>query len=62
MLPRMRAGVIEPSLVVLAKKYNQDKKICRMCAALIPAQATPLKDAPSTRPLPFWTPARLCLS
>ena len=30
MLPRMRGGVIEPSLVVLAKKYNQEKKVCRM--------------------------------
>lgn len=28
----LAGGVIEPSLVVLAKKYNQDKKICRMCA------------------------------
>ena len=32
MLPRVRGGVIEPSLVVLAKKYNQEKKVCRMCA------------------------------
>ena len=30
MLPRVVGGVIEPSLVVLAKKYNQEKKICRM--------------------------------
>jgi len=30
MLPRNRGGVIEPSLVVLAKKYNQEKKICRL--------------------------------
>merc|ERR1711972_1001318 len=32
MLPRVLGGVIEPSLVVLAKKYNQEKKVCRMCA------------------------------
>lgn len=30
MLPRMCGGVIEPSLIVLARKYNQDKKVCRM--------------------------------
>merc|ERR1711972_1285951 len=39
MLPRMRGGVIEPSLVVLAKKYNQEKKVCRICYARLPARA-----------------------
>ena len=39
LLPRMRAGVIEPSLVVLAKKYNQDKKVCRICYARLPVRA-----------------------
>uniref|UniRef100_A0A7S4BF94 Large ribosomal subunit protein eL40 domain-containing protein n=1 Tax=Chrysotila carterae TaxID=13221 RepID=A0A7S4BF94_CHRCT len=38
-LPRMRGGVIEPSLVVLAKKYNQDKKVCRLCYARLPPRA-----------------------
>merc|ERR1712054_55323 len=33
MLPRLVGGVIEPSLVVLAKKYNQEKKVCRICSA-----------------------------
>ena len=37
---RLRGGVIEPSLVVLAKKYNQDKKVCRVCYARLPAGAT----------------------
>jgi large subunit ribosomal protein L40e len=26
---RLRGGIIEPSLALLAKKYNQDKMICR---------------------------------
>ena len=26
---RLRGGVIEPSLAILARKYNCDKKICR---------------------------------
>ena len=38
-LGRLRAGVIEPSLVVLAKKYNQDKKVCRLCYARLPPRA-----------------------
>ncbi|KAL9675973.1 hypothetical protein QQ045_004183 [Rhodiola kirilowii] len=25
---RLRGGIIEPSLMVLARKYNQDKMIC----------------------------------
>jgi len=40
MLPRMVGGVIEPSLVVLAKKYNQEKKVCRICYARLPVRAT----------------------
>jgi len=36
---RLRGGVIEPSLVVLAKKYNQDKKVCRICYARLPPRA-----------------------
>jgi len=31
---RLRGGIIEPSLMVLARKYNQDKVICRKCVAL----------------------------
>ena len=30
---RLRGGIIEPSLMVLARKYNQDKVICRKCVA-----------------------------
>ena len=26
---RLRGGIIEPSLIQLARKYNQDKMICR---------------------------------
>merc|ERR1719277_2064652 len=40
MLPRVLGGVIEPSLVVLAKKYNQEKKVCRICYARLPPRAT----------------------
>ena len=28
---RLRGGVIEPSLVELAKKFNQNKLVCRTC-------------------------------
>jgi len=37
---RLRGGVIEPSLVVLAKKYNCEKKICRSCYARNHPRAT----------------------
>ncbi|XP_019418330.1 PREDICTED: ubiquitin-60S ribosomal protein L40-like [Lupinus angustifolius] len=30
---RLRGGIIEPSLMALARKYNQDKTICRKCYA-----------------------------
>ena len=40
MLPCLAGGVIEPSLVVLAKKYNQEKKVCRICYARLPVRAT----------------------
>jgi len=40
MLPRMVGGVIEPSLIVLAKKYNSEKKVCRICYARLPVRAT----------------------
>jgi len=30
---RLRGGIIEPSLQILARKYNQDKMICRKCVA-----------------------------
>lgn len=31
---RLRGGIIEPSLMALARKYNQDKMICRKYALL----------------------------
>ena len=40
MLPRLVGGVIEPSLVVLAKKFNAEKKVCRICYARLPVRAT----------------------
>eukprot|EP01123_Difflugia_compressa_P009503 TRINITY_DN317_c0_g1_i16.p1 TRINITY_DN317_c0_g1~~TRINITY_DN317_c0_g1_i16.p1 ORF type:complete len:129 (+),score=19.31 TRINITY_DN317_c0_g1_i16:57-443(+) len=37
---RLRGGVIEPSLQVLARKYNCDKLICRSCYARNHPRAT----------------------
>ena len=37
---RLRGGVIEPSLRILAQKYNCDKMICRMCYARLHPRAT----------------------
>merc|ERR1712107_745812 len=36
---RLRGGVIEPSLAVLARKYNCEKMICRRCYARLHARA-----------------------
>ena len=35
MVLRLRGGIIEPSLLILARKYNQDKVICRKVRSLI---------------------------
>lgn len=40
LLYRLRGGVIEPTLAVLARKYNCDKMICRKCYARLPPKAT----------------------
>ena len=37
---RPRGGVIEPSLRILAQKYNCDKMICRICYARLHPRAT----------------------
>ncbi|KAI8106361.1 hypothetical protein M9435_000906 [Picochlorum sp. BPE23] len=37
---RLRGGIIEPSLQILARKYNQDKKVCRKCYARLHPRAT----------------------
>ena len=37
---RLRGGVIEPSLQVLARKYNCDKRVCRKCYARLHSRAT----------------------
>mmetsp|Transcript_18117 Transcript_18117/g.45990 ORF Transcript_18117/g.45990 Transcript_18117/m.45990 type:complete len:129 (-) Transcript_18117:87-473(-) len=37
---RLRGGVIEPSMQILARKYNCDKKVCRVCYARLPLRAT----------------------
>ena len=37
---RLRGGVYDPSLALLAKKYNCEKSICRKCYARLPPKAT----------------------
>ncbi|KAL4228525.1 Ubiquitin-60S ribosomal protein L40 [Mactra antiquata] len=37
---RLRGGIIEPSLRMLASKYNCDKMICRKCYARLHQRAT----------------------
>merc|ERR1712087_457562 len=37
---RLRGGIIEPSLRILASKYNCDKMICRKCYARLHQRAT----------------------
>ena len=37
---RLRGGIIEPSLQVLARKYNCEKKICRKCVPLLRSPAS----------------------
>ena len=36
---RLRGGAIEPSLMLLARKYNCEKMICRKCYARLPPKA-----------------------
>jgi ubiquitin C len=36
---RLRGGIIEPSLALLARKFNQDKMICRKCYARLHPRA-----------------------
>ncbi|KAF8390963.1 hypothetical protein HHK36_023263 [Tetracentron sinense] len=35
----LRGGIIEPSLMALARKYNQEKMICRKCYARLHPRA-----------------------
>lgn len=37
---RLRGGVYDPSLALLAKGYNCDKAVCRKCYARLPPRAT----------------------
>ena len=37
---RLRGGVYDPSLAMLARKFNCDKSICRKCYARLPPKAT----------------------
>ncbi|KAL7336935.1 ubiquitin family-domain-containing protein [Rhodotorula toruloides] len=37
---RLRGGIIEPSLRILASSFNCDKMICRKCYARLPPRAT----------------------
>ncbi|OAY29871.1 hypothetical protein MANES_15G177812v8 [Manihot esculenta] len=36
---KLRGGIIEPSLMALARKYNQDKMICSKCYARLHPRA-----------------------
>jgi ribosomal protein L40E len=36
---RLRGGVIDPGLMELAKKFNQDKQVCRVCYARLHPKA-----------------------
>ncbi|KAH9258477.1 ubiquitin-60S ribosomal protein L40 [Batrachochytrium salamandrivorans] len=36
---RLRGGVIEPTLIALAKTYNCETKVCRKCYARLPLRA-----------------------
>merc|ERR1712233_25953 len=36
---RLRGGVIEPSMLLLAQKYRVQKQICRICYARLPPRA-----------------------
>ena len=36
---RLRGGVIDPGLAELAKKFNQDKQVCRQCYARLDPKA-----------------------
>merc|ERR1712003_51450 len=40
---RLRGGIIEPSLQILARKTNQDKQICRKCSCGKTSQLRPKK-------------------
>merc|ERR1712087_848941 len=37
---RLRGGIIEPAMQVLARSYNCDKLVCRKCYARLPPRAT----------------------
>ena len=37
---RLRGGVYDPTLALLAKQYNCEKSICRKCYARLPPKAT----------------------
>jgi len=37
---RLRGGVYDPSLAMLARKFNCEKQICRKCYARLPPKAT----------------------
>ncbi|KAH0575373.1 Ubiquitin-ribosomal protein L40 fusion protein [Spironucleus salmonicida] len=45
---RLRGGEMEPTLVALAKKYNQEMLICRNCYARNPVRGTNCRRCHST--------------
>lgn len=52
------SGIIEPSLRMLAQKYNCDKQICRKCYARLPPRASNCRKKKSLQPFII----RYCIS
>ena len=50
---RLRGGIIEPSLQILARKFNQDKMICRKCVRC--------SAPPATISLAWQSTANVCI-
>ncbi|KAM7499814.1 hypothetical protein LguiA_024228 [Lonicera macranthoides] len=48
---RLRGGIIEPSLMALAWKYNQDKMICRKCYARLHPRAVQEEEVRALQPV-----------
>ena len=46
---RLRGGVIDPGLKILAGKYNCDKCVCRKCYARLPLRSTNCRKCHSNK-------------
>ncbi|CAF1867792.1 unnamed protein product [Brassica napus] len=51
---RLRGGIIEPSLMALARKYNQDKMICRKSYARLHPRAVNCRKKKCTTATRFY--------